>query len=124
RQRVALFIRRDSFERFVSCLIYVPRDQYHTGLRARVRVVLEQAFAGTMSSFYTQLDDSPLARVHFIIRTTPGGIPEYDAGALEAQLAEVARSWPDRLQEALVGSWGERRALELFRRYRAAFPSG
>ena len=27
RQRIALFIRRDPLERFVSCLVYVPRDR-------------------------------------------------------------------------------------------------
>jgi glutamate dehydrogenase len=28
RQRVALFTRRDVFERFVACYVYVPRDRY------------------------------------------------------------------------------------------------
>ncbi|MCC7017001.1 MAG: NAD-glutamate dehydrogenase, partial [Rhodospirillales bacterium] len=124
RQRVALFIRRDAFERFLSCLVYVPRDQYTTGLRARVQAVLERELSGTQSSFYTQLDDSPLARVHFIIRTTPGKIPAYDAAAIEGQLEEIARSWADRLHQALFHGHGEGKAEELFRRYRAAFPSG
>jgi len=124
RQRVALFIRRDSFERFLSCLVYVPRDQYTTGLRSRIQAILEKELGGTQSSFYTQLDDSPLARVHFIIRTTPGDIPAYDAEKIESQLAEIARSWADRLHQALFHSHGEGKAEELFRRYRAAFPAG
>ena len=72
RQRIALFIRRDPLERFVSCLVYVPRERYDTALRRRFAAILEEAFAGELSTFYTHLDDSPLARVHFIIRTTRG----------------------------------------------------
>ena len=124
RQRVALFIRRDSFERFLSCLVYVPRDQYTTGLRSRIQTILEKELGGTLSTFYTQLDDSPLARVHFIIRTTPGKIPAYDAADIESQLGEIARSWADRLHQALFHSHGEGNAEELFRRYRDAFPAG
>ena len=35
RQRIALFVRRDPLERFVSCLVFVPRDRYDTQLRQR-----------------------------------------------------------------------------------------
>ena len=40
RQRVAVFVRRDSFERFMSVLIYIPRDRYMYMLRQRMRVIL------------------------------------------------------------------------------------
>ena len=46
RQRVALFIRRDDFERFVSCLVYVPKDRFTTALRKKIQEVLEGAFGG------------------------------------------------------------------------------
>ncbi len=29
RQRFRLFVRRDPFERFLSCIIYAPRENYH-----------------------------------------------------------------------------------------------
>ena len=124
RQGVALFIRRDDFERFLSCLVFLPRDLYATDLRQRVRAILEDAFGGEMSAYYTQLDDSPLARLHLIIRTTPGRIKNYDADAVEARLVEAARSWTDTLEEALVRDHGEERGLRLFGRYRKAFPPG
>ena len=47
RQRIALFVRRDPFERFVSCLVYVPRDRYDTDLRQRFAAILERGFGGT-----------------------------------------------------------------------------
>lgn len=48
RQRVALFARMDEFERFVSCLVFVPRDRYDTALRLAVQDILEKAFGGVM----------------------------------------------------------------------------
>jgi len=123
RQRVALFVRRDPFERFVSCLVYVPRDRYDTALRQRFGAILEAAFAGAVDGFTTQLDQSVLARVHFILRTRPGHLALVDAEQVEKQLAEAARSWSDRLGEALAQSLGEEPARALLRRYGEAFPT-
>jgi len=124
RQRLALFVRQDSSERFVSCLIFVPRDRYDTDLRRRIQRILEAAFQGSLSAFYTQVADSPLARVHLVIRTAPGRIPEYDVQELEARLTEASLSWADRLQHALVESHGEEEGLALFKRYGDSFPTG
>ena len=111
RQRIALFVRRDPLERFVSCLVFAPRERYDSGLVRRFADILEQAFAGTLSAFYTHLDKSVLARVQFIIRTTRGAVPPVDLAALERRLAEAGRSWSDRLEEAAVGAFGEAEAL-------------
>src|SRR5215469_8399158 len=110
RQRIALFIRRDPLERFASCLVYVPRERYDTALRERFGAILEEAFAGQLSTFDTHLDDSPLARIQFIIRTTRGSVPLVDDASLERQLAEAGRSWSDRLQEAATVAFGEEEA--------------
>ncbi|MBI4183609.1 MAG: NAD-glutamate dehydrogenase [Proteobacteria bacterium] len=123
RQRLALFVRRDAFERFVSCLVFLPRDRYNTDLRETAGRILAESFNGRISTFYTQITDSPLARVHYIVRTRPGRIPDYDVDAIEARLTESARSWSDRLQEALVAEKGEEQGVRLLRAYGTAFPS-
>jgi glutamate dehydrogenase len=123
RQRIALFVRRDPFERFVSCLVFVPRERYDTALRQRFAAILEEAFGGTLDSFTTQLDESVLARVHFILRTQPGRLSVVDVAALERRLAEAGRSWADRLADALTEAKGEEAALALLRRYAGAFPT-
>jgi len=110
RQRIALFVRRDPLERFVSCLVYVPRDRYDTDLRRRFAAILEEAFAGQVSAFYTHLDESMLARIQFIIRTTRGAVPAVDPAELEKELAEAGRSWMDRLQEAAAAAFGDEEA--------------
>src|SRR5271170_6340492 len=116
RQRIALFIRRDPLERFVSCLVYVPRERYDSDLRRRFAGILEQAFAGQLSAFYTHLDESVLARVQFIIRTTRGAVPVVDAAELEKRLAEAGRSWSDRFEEAALEAFGEAEARDRLRR--------
>ncbi|HEY3918117.1 MAG TPA: NAD-glutamate dehydrogenase domain-containing protein [Stellaceae bacterium] len=122
RQRVALFVRRDPFARFVSCLVYVPRERYGTGLRQRLGAILEKAFVATVDSYTTHLDDAVLARVHFVLRAE-GTLPEVDLAAVEHALAEAARSWSDKLGEALTTARGEAAGLALAARYGNAFPS-
>jgi glutamate dehydrogenase len=123
RQRVALFVRRDPFERFVSCVVYVPRERYDTALRQRFAAILEESFGGTVDSFTTQLDESVLGRVHFILRTKPGQLALVEVAQVEKRLAQAARSWSDRLADALGDSLGEEVGITLLRRYGEAFPT-
>jgi glutamate dehydrogenase len=122
RQRLRLFLRRDPFDRFVSCLVYVPREAYATDLRLKIQRILVEAFDGTAADFNVLLGDTALARIHFIVRTTPGRIPEVDRKEVEARLAEAARRWPDKLRDALVDAEGEARGIELYKRWSGAFP--
>ncbi|OHC75561.1 MAG: NAD-glutamate dehydrogenase [Rhodospirillales bacterium RIFCSPLOWO2_12_FULL_58_28] len=124
RQRVAIFVRRDEFERFVTCLVYVPRDAHTTALRLRFQEILEKAFAGKILTHSTQLGETPLARLYFVVQTTPGNIPVYDVLKIEAQLIDAACSWFDRLREALIKVNGEERGQSLFLRYCRAFRLG
>ena len=72
RQRFRLFVRRDPFERFVSCLIFVPRENYTTELRRKFQSILLEAFDGSAADFDVLLTDAVLARIHITVRTTPG----------------------------------------------------
>src|SRR3546814_645475 len=101
RQRIALFVRRDPFERFVSCLVYIPRDRYTTELRQRIQSILERAWNGRVTAYYTHMTDAPLGRLHIILATTPGAIPPVDPAEVEERLVEAGRSWADQLQDAL-----------------------
>jgi len=124
RQRIALFVRHDPFERFVSAFIYVPRERYNASLRRAFQTILSEAFNGSILNHTAQFGDEPLGRLHFIVATRPGGIPEYDIREIEAKLREAGRNWGDRLQEALVDHHGEEIGNRLYRRYGDAFPVG
>jgi glutamate dehydrogenase len=122
RQRLRLFVYRDPYDRFVSCLVFAPREAYSTDLRIKFQRILVEAFGGTSAEFDVQLSDAILARIHFTVRTTPGQAPVVDRKALEAKLHAAARRWEDELRDALIDAEGEARGLELFKRWSAGFP--
>jgi glutamate dehydrogenase len=125
RQRIALFVRRDPFERFISALVFVPRDRFNSDLRARFHQILAKAYGGRTSAFYVHFaDDSTLARVLFIVGTVPGKVPQISTEEVERQLVEAGRSFADRLKDALLEVDGEEHGLAKLRRYGEAFPTG
>jgi glutamate dehydrogenase len=122
RRRVRLFVRRDAFGRFFSCLVYLPRERFDTRNRQRIQEILQQAFAGTSVDYATRVSESVLARIHCVVYTEPGAAPEYDVGEIEARLAAATRAWTDDLRDALSEQLGKERAGPLFERYGEAFP--
>jgi glutamate dehydrogenase len=122
RQRVALFMRRDVFERFVACYVYVPRDRYTAEFKDRAKQILEDALGGRETQVYDAITSSALARGLFVVRTNPGSIADVDVKRVEAHLGEAARTWSDRLLDALVQHHGEEAGIELHHRYGKSFP--
>ncbi len=118
RPRPKIFARRDRFDRFLSILVFVPRDRYNSTVRARVGTLLAEAYQGRLSAFYPMFGDAPLARVHYIIGVTPNDHSDPDIEVLEAKIAEITRTWEDGV-EAL----GESQAAALAK-YLAGFPAG
>jgi glutamate dehydrogenase len=124
RQRIALFVRRDPYERFISAMVFIPRDRFNTDLRVRFHQILAKAYAGRTSAFYVHFaDDSALVRVLFIVGTVPGKVPTVVVEHVERQLVEAARSFSDRLQDVLVEIEGEELGLAKLRRFADAFPA-
>ncbi|GAP67384.1 NAD-specific glutamate dehydrogenase [Mizugakiibacter sediminis] len=124
RARTRLFARRDKYGRFVSCLVFVPRERFSTGVRERIEATLKQALHGERLDSAMLLGESPLARLHLVIRPRPGDHVQFDAEEIEARLAQIVRDWHDELRETLVQRLGEQRGLELANRYGRALPPG
>ncbi len=121
RQAVRLFARPDPFARFVSCLVYVPRESYNTAVRRRMEAVLKEAYASDQCEFAVNLSEATLARVHFVVRMPERRIPEVDERAVELRLARAVRDWGDDLHDALREHCGEARGNQLHIRYRDSF---
>ena len=124
RQRTTLFVRLDPFERFVSCMVYVPRERFDTRLRRELGAVLERHYHGEVENYSTRLTDASLARVHYIISTHDDRIPKVDQTKVEDELVEVSRSFVDHLEQALVETLGEEQGIKSLRRFENAFPAG
>ena len=123
RQRVRVFVRPDTFGRFVSFLVYLPRDRYTTAARLRVQRLLTEAYRGTTIDYYVALSESVLVRIHFVVYVEPGELAQPDVAQIEQQVAALTRSWSDDLRDALCDSLDESRALALFGTYGGAFPT-
>ncbi len=122
RRRVRLFVRRDSYERFYSCLVYVPRDRYNTEVRERIERIVRVRFHAAQVESQVQISDSALARLHLLVHTRPGAPRVEDIGGIEAQMATAAATWEDRLQQELAARGTDRGAADLASRYARLFP--
>ncbi|MCK8125429.1 NAD-glutamate dehydrogenase [Pseudoalteromonas sp. S1610] len=121
RDMCRLFVRKDAYGRFLSCMVYVPRERYNTALRRETQAILANAFNSDVKvEFTTYFSESTLARTHYTVRVTDNNI-EYNVKDIENNLIEAARTWEDKLQSALLESAGEARGNELNRKYCNAF---
>ena len=124
RQRLRLFLWREPLERFVECLVCIPRDRFNTENREKVGRILLEALGGVALDWTLQLSESRLARVHYIIRLGDEPVTGYDVAMIEARLVHAIRAWADELREALIDEHGEEDGIKLFKRYERAFPAG
>ncbi|HLH65826.1 MAG TPA: NAD-glutamate dehydrogenase, partial [Solirubrobacteraceae bacterium] len=124
RQRVRLFTVVDRLDRFVTCMLCLPRDRFNTENRRRAAEILAQAYGGEQVDWHPQLTESQVVRVDYVIRCPRGVARGVDLTAVEARIAEATRAWTDQLRAALVLAHGEQRGLELHARYGDAFPPG
>ncbi|MGV3740329.1 MAG: NAD-glutamate dehydrogenase [Gammaproteobacteria bacterium] len=123
RRRVRMFSRVDVYNRFISCLVYIPKDVYNSEIRAAMQQELFDAFHATNISFATYFPESSImARVHFMVRIDPTQPVDFDFKAIEARLVEIARSWLDDLHQLLINTHGIEQANILFARYKSAIP--
>ncbi len=125
RRRTRLYLRQDPYGRFVSCLVYLPRDRYTTAVRLKMQAILLEALGGRSVDYTTRVTESVLARLHFVVRLDPGREPpEINHEELQARLIEATRSWDEAFEEALLAEVGEEEAARLQRTWRGAFPEG
>ena len=119
RPRTRLFIRRDRFDRYVSALLYTPRDSYTSELRTRAHKILADAYGGRASAFYPFFGDGPLARVHLIVGVSTGH-PEPDEDGLDLQMRQLFETWEDALGRVARSTGGDQ-SLSTRARFTAAY---
>ena len=122
RPRVRLFVRTDRYHRYVSCLVFVPRDSFSTEVRLKIEKVLLNAFNGFSTEFSVQIGDGTLARVHYIIRTNASDLPDFRDSDIETEIERLVRGWTEELHQQLIEAHGEEKGNRLFNDYKQAFP--
>ncbi|HEV7261291.1 MAG TPA: NAD-glutamate dehydrogenase [Bosea sp. (in: a-proteobacteria)] len=121
RPRIRALARVDEFDRFVSILVFIPKDRYDTRVRRRVGEFLASIYQGRISAAYPAYPEGPLARTHYIIGRDEGKTPRVDRTTLEAGIAAIVRTWSDGLKEVLDQERAGPAARQLAERYAEAF---
>ncbi|MGD7788086.1 NAD-glutamate dehydrogenase [Propionibacteriaceae bacterium Y1700] len=103
RRQIRMFTRRDPFGRFVSCLVYMPRDRYSTAVRSRIQARLLELLGGETADFTVQVSESVLARLFLVVRAPAGQVvPDLDVAAAERELTSALRSWNDDFSDEIA----------------------
>lgn len=123
RHQVKLFCRRDAFNHYYSCFVYLPRDQYNPQTRRRIEELLMQAFNGTSIETKLTMSESALARLEATIRIPPDSRIAPNIAVIEKQLEAIAQTWADRFRAALLAQFGANEGLKLFHRFAEHFPA-
>ncbi len=125
RRRVRLFLRKDAYNRYVSCLVYIPRDKFNTSLINRMQDLLMQEFGGTEVTYTPFFPESILARIHYVIRTDPKKkVLNFDTKLIEDKLVQLAQTWYDKLRLRMIEKFGVEEGEKLVKLYRQAFSAG
>ncbi len=123
RAMVRLFVRRDPFGKFFSCIVYVPRDYFSTKVRLDIQRLIGDAIGASECEFTTYFSESILARVHLVFKVAAPVDVNIDIKSLQAKIVDITRSWEDQLQYSLTETFGEERAVGFLQEYRTAFSS-
>jgi glutamate dehydrogenase len=124
RRRTRLFLRPDVYGRFMSALVYLPRDRYSTAVRLRMEQELRATFDAESIDFEARMSESALARVFFRIRLPRGGdAPAVEVAELEERLVAAVRSWSEGIGEAARSRYDRQAAERLTALWGEAFPA-
>lgn len=122
RVRSKLFLRKDTYGRFFSALIYIPRDRFNTEVRLRIEDLLKKELNGDHVDSWVYMGESPMAQLHLIVRPRSGDVQDVDTTKIENEIVEIVRNWNDVLRDELVKEHGEVAALDLNQAFGRALP--
>lgn len=123
RKRIRLLLRRDIYGKFLTAIVYVPRDIFNSQLRQQVHDLLAEEFDVEGSDFTTFFSESVLARTRLVFKLKQPIEGELPTEALEKRIFQIARRWTDELMQVLVENFGEEQGVQLHQRYHQAFPA-
>ncbi|MBO0757081.1 MAG: NAD-glutamate dehydrogenase, partial [Bradyrhizobiaceae bacterium] len=121
RPRVRVLPRRDRFDRFVSILVFVPRDRFDSSARIAIGNMLAKVYHGRLAAFSPFFPEGPVVRLHFVVERPDRLTADPGRVQLERAVQDIVRTWRDGLTDALAEAHEEKKARRLFDRYGNAF---
>jgi len=123
RRQTRLFMRKDLYGGFVTCLVYVPREIYNTDIRKKIQSILMDGLLGQDIEFNTYISESVLARTQISVKVDPKKQNQFSIKDLEEKIISITQSWEDDLEISLFEAYGEEIANHYVNKYRSAFSS-
>ncbi len=118
-----LFVRKDVFGRFTSCLVFVPRERYNTQLREDTQALLKKSFVSEQDvEFTTYFSESVYARTHYIVKVNNNNV-DFNVKEIEKNIIELSKNWEDQLKATIRSNHGEGKGTKLDQKYVKAFSS-
>ncbi|NBR95510.1 MAG: hypothetical protein EBT55_04305 [Proteobacteria bacterium] len=121
RSLVKFFARCDKFKRFMSCLIFMPRDHTNSEIRDSIKEYLCKIYQGEVADSFVQINNSNLIRFHVIIRTNHQNKIETDSVVIEKEITKLTKVWSDELLESIKSNFTDEKRIFLHSRYKNAF---
>ncbi len=125
RRVVRVFIRRGCYGRFISALVFLPRDRYTTDVREAIQRILIDEMGGESVEHQARVTESVLARLFFVVKR-PDDDPllgDLDEAALESRIETAVRSWDDDFENAARDLPSESRGVEFSEAYKEEYPA-
>ncbi len=122
--RIALFIRKDHFDRYLSCLVYVPRDRFEYSLNERIGQILQDSLKCPVNLVSAQYGNLAFARIHYMVKNAEKRNIEFNVAEIEKKLVKATYSWKDSLQLELIKKLGEWEGTKFFQKYANTFNKG
>ena len=124
RRRTRVFLRRDRYGLFYTCLVFMPRELYNTQLRVRIQQLLMTKLGAEDAPFDAYFSESILVRLQFVIRVPPGTNEPVDIDELQRSIVALTRDWSQDVRQALLEECGEVEGRHLAEAYLDKLPAG
>ena len=122
RRVVKVFVHPDPFDKFVNCLVYLPRESYSTDVREKIQQRIGVALDAIESEFTTEfMPDSVLVRVYLVYKIQNRRYLEVDAESLQGLVEKTIRDWSEEFHDQALKQFGPAEGATLSRRFQRAF---
>ena len=103
---VRVTLRPDPLARGLAVMVIMPRERFNAAVRRRVQAFLAAELGATHTDYQLAMgEDEGQVRFHFFFVTSTD-YRTLDVAALEGRVAELTRTWGDRLSELLSSRAG------------------
>jgi glutamate dehydrogenase len=122
RRGVRVFLLPATGGRSITAVLALRRDHLSADLQVRLSRLLKRRFRADRIDEHVAFDADPV-RLHYTAHLPLGrALPDVDLERLERDVSTLARTWDDRLTDALVAEFGPGPGRRLARRYRHLLP--